>query len=370
MQEEDPTLQKLKQLKGTETRKGYVVSYEKREGTWYQIRQRKDDVGDPRKQILVPKSLRRRVMGVAHNSLFGGHLGVKKMEDRVQTNFFLRMLPVSVGLVMFVARGSVPQAPLGDMSLVDQPFKRVAIDLVGAIAPASDKGHRYILTLVDYATRYPEAVLLKNINTKTVAEALLDMYSRVGIPEEVLSDLGTQFTSDFYVGQWEVTYLRIYVVTYLRRSVGSNSKSKLESVGSNSNLLLELLPTDQNKLLTQWKGPFEIKGTKWGNNYQVEVIKKVKTYHINMLKLYMERGRIEETALPGRRDIPGEPRRETQVGCGGVQGGHPQAAAVGQVGTNLVKVKKDVAEEVSINEELLGLVTFQSKESIQGVSPH
>ena len=27
MQEEDPTLQKLKQLKGTETRKGYVVSY-------------------------------------------------------------------------------------------------------------------------------------------------------------------------------------------------------------------------------------------------------------------------------------------------------------------------------------------------------
>ena len=30
MQEEDPTLQRLKQLKGTETRKGYVVSYEKR----------------------------------------------------------------------------------------------------------------------------------------------------------------------------------------------------------------------------------------------------------------------------------------------------------------------------------------------------
>ena len=63
--------------------------------------------------------------------------------------------------------------------------------------------------------------------------------------------------------------------------------------------------------------------------------------------------------------------REIQVGCGcvqGVQGGHPQAAAVVQVGTNLVGVKKDVAEEVSVNEEeLLGLVTFQSKESIQNV---
>ena len=27
-------------------------------------------------------------MGVAHDSLFGGHLGVKKTEDRIQTNFF------------------------------------------------------------------------------------------------------------------------------------------------------------------------------------------------------------------------------------------------------------------------------------------
>ena len=48
---------------------------------------------------------------------------------------------------------------------------------------------------MDYATRYPEVVPLKNIVTETVAEALLDMHSRVGVPEEVLSDVGTQFTS-------------------------------------------------------------------------------------------------------------------------------------------------------------------------------
>ena len=59
-----------------------------------------------------------------------------------------------------------------DMPLIDQPFKRVAIDLVGPVAPASDKGHRCILTLVDYATRYPKAVPLKNIETETVAESL------------------------------------------------------------------------------------------------------------------------------------------------------------------------------------------------------
>ena len=69
------------------------------------------------------------------------------------------------------------------------------MDLVGPISPPSENGHRHILTLVNYATKYPEAVLLKNMETETVAKALLDIYSRLGIPEKVLSDLGTQFAS-------------------------------------------------------------------------------------------------------------------------------------------------------------------------------
>ena len=94
-----------------------------------------------------------------------------------------------------VKRGSVRKVPLGSMPLIDSPFKRVAVDIVGPIAPPREAGHRYIVTLVDYATRYPEAVPLKKITTEAVAEALLDIYSRVGIPEEVLTDQGTQFMS-------------------------------------------------------------------------------------------------------------------------------------------------------------------------------
>ena len=79
------------------------------------------------------------------------------------------------------------------MPLIDQPFKRVAVDIVG---PPSDRGHRYLFTLVDYATRYPEALPRKSISTEAVAEALVDICSRLGVPEEVLSDLRTQFTSN------------------------------------------------------------------------------------------------------------------------------------------------------------------------------
>ena len=89
--------------------------------------------------------------------------------------------------------GRVNKIPLGSMPLIDIPFKRVVVDIIGPIAPLSEAGHRYILTLVDYATKYLEAAPPK-ITTKAIA--LLDIYSRVSIPEEVLIGQGTQFMSE------------------------------------------------------------------------------------------------------------------------------------------------------------------------------
>ena len=89
LQVEDSIFQKFKAAKGTKTRKAYRIANEKREEIWYRIRQRKDEMGDAHEQILVSKLLREKVMEMAHDSLFGGHLGRKKTEYRIQTNFFL-----------------------------------------------------------------------------------------------------------------------------------------------------------------------------------------------------------------------------------------------------------------------------------------
>ena len=56
--------------------------------------------------------------------------------------------------------------------------------------------NRWILTVIDYATRWVEAIPLKNIDTVTVSEALCSIFARFGFPSEVLSDGGTQFTSN------------------------------------------------------------------------------------------------------------------------------------------------------------------------------
>ena len=147
-------------------------------------------------QLVVPEGFREKVMRLAHENLMSGHLGTKKTLDRVVAEFFWPGICGDVARFCkscdicqrTIQKGRVSKVPLGKLPLIDTPFKRVTVDIVGPIEPRSEKRNRYILTMIDYATRYPEAVALPSIETERVAEALVEMFSRVGIPDEMLTD--------------------------------------------------------------------------------------------------------------------------------------------------------------------------------------
>ncbi|GFO17739.1 gypsy retrotransposon integrase-like protein 1 [Plakobranchus ocellatus] len=203
LQQEDPRILALVDAGKTSRRGGKIVFFEKARGIVYRRYQdlgRNVDV----KQVVLPKSLREYVMSVAHDSITGADLGIRRTKDKVLSNFYWPGVDGDVTKYCrscdvcqrTVKKGTVPRVPLEKVPLIDTLFKKVTIDLVGPINPPSEAGHRFILTLVDYATRFAEAVPLRKIDTESVAEALVDIYSRLGVPEEVLSDQGTQFISD------------------------------------------------------------------------------------------------------------------------------------------------------------------------------
>ena len=154
-------------------------------------------------QLIVPQQFRKTVMKLAHESIMAGHLAVKRTIQKVLSEFYWP--GISSDIKRFcqscdicqrtVPKGKIIRAPLGNMPRIDVPFKRVATDLIGPLKPVTYSKNRFILTVVDYATRYPEAVPLASIDTETVAEALVSIFSRVGVPSEILSDLGSQYTS-------------------------------------------------------------------------------------------------------------------------------------------------------------------------------
>ena len=69
-------------------------------------------------------------------------------------------------------KGRIGKVPLVNPPLIDTCFRRVALDLIGPLDPVTERGNRYILTIVDLATRYPEAIALPRIEVERVAEAL------------------------------------------------------------------------------------------------------------------------------------------------------------------------------------------------------
>ena len=60
----------------------------------------------------------------------------------------------------------------GTMPIIGTPFEQIDIDLIGLIYPDSHDEQKYILTVGNYRTRYPEAIVLKNVTSETVSEAL------------------------------------------------------------------------------------------------------------------------------------------------------------------------------------------------------
>ncbi|XP_076069884.1 uncharacterized protein LOC143041747 [Oratosquilla oratoria] len=187
------------------TRNGSTYQFVKTDGLLYRkclTSNRPDKVG--KSTLVVPRDCRPVILSIAHESPLAGHFSHRKTELKVAEQFYWPGMGTDIRTFCrscdkcqrFSAKGRVPPVPLQPMPIVTEPFARVAIDLVGPLSPASSDGHRYILTLIDFATGFPEAVPLKDIDSISVAEALLTIFSRVGIPREILSDRGTQFTSN------------------------------------------------------------------------------------------------------------------------------------------------------------------------------
>lgn len=157
--------------------------------------------GDGGEQLVMPKPLRTMVLELGHSVPYAGHLGQNKSWDRVSRRFYwpniymdLMNFCKSCPECQLRAKGGKLKVPLIPMPIIDVPFSRIGMDIVGPLE-RSKRGNRYILVVVDYATRYPEAFPLRQVKARQVANALLQLVTRVGIPHEVLTDQGTNFTS-------------------------------------------------------------------------------------------------------------------------------------------------------------------------------
>ena len=73
------------------------------------------------------------------------------------------------------------------IEVVPIPFYIIGVDIIGPLKSTS-RGNKYILSVIDYYTKYAEAEALPNQEAVTVARALENIFARHGMPLVLLTD--------------------------------------------------------------------------------------------------------------------------------------------------------------------------------------
>ena len=150
---------------------------------------------EPTLQLVVPKIYRSVILKLAHKP---GHLGKNATFAQLSEHFYWPGRDVKTlceGCVACQKIGNLGKhvAPLPPLPIIDIPFLRIAMDIVGPL-PRTKQEKKYILILMDHATRWPEAKAVAAPTSRAAGDMVLDTCC-FGVPNEILTVRGSHFVN-------------------------------------------------------------------------------------------------------------------------------------------------------------------------------
>lgn len=144
-------------------------------------------------RLVVPAELRSRVLELAHEA----HPGSDAMKHRLRKKVWWPRMDKDVEKVakqckecILVSRLGAPE-PMKRTRMPTTSWADIAVDFMGPLP----SGHS-ILVIVDYYSRFTEAIVMQQTTTSRTVRALHETFSRFGIPVTMKSDNGPQFVSE------------------------------------------------------------------------------------------------------------------------------------------------------------------------------
>ena len=139
-----------------------------------------------------------------------GHLGIAKTFEMIQRGFywpgFYKDVETFCKSCEICARNKVvprPRSPMKPIDIVPVPFYMVGVALIGPLK-LTRQGNKYILSIIDYYTKYAEAIALPNQGAETVVRALEQVFARHGMPSVLLTDQRRNFESHLVTSMCEL----------------------------------------------------------------------------------------------------------------------------------------------------------------------
>ena len=154
--------------------------------------------------LLVPKQLRNHLMHAIHRCKMFCHPGQKRMYAILRKDFWWPNMEADVkglvrGCLSCQRSKAVQPKQQGEAMVVvpDTPFSVVGVDICGPFPKSNKHDFRHIVVFVDHYSRWIRLVPIKEATTESIANAFLKSWvNDFGTPELLVSDSGSQFTSD------------------------------------------------------------------------------------------------------------------------------------------------------------------------------
>ena len=156
-------------------------------------------------QVVIPQSLRARVLYLSHYPRLQGHPGSTRMYETMRRDYYWPHMASDIHQTVTdcrscaQVRGTVRRHQK-KLTLFPAagPLEFVAMDLFGPL-PKTAHGNRHILVITDRYTKMCRAIPLRTAQAPQVAQAFLDSWVYpYGMPDTVLTDNGPQFTAKFF----------------------------------------------------------------------------------------------------------------------------------------------------------------------------
>lgn len=152
---------------------------------------------------VVPKGARWQLCKRNHDDI--GHVGYEKTLERIKKSFWFakmaRFIKKYVGACIECAYAkkttNTREGLLHPIEKVEKPFHTLHIDHLGPFVK-SKRGNTHILSVVDAFTKYLFIKPVRNTNTKNVIRVLQDIFETFRVPDRLVSDRGSCFTSHVF----------------------------------------------------------------------------------------------------------------------------------------------------------------------------
>jgi hypothetical protein len=95
--------------------------------------------------------------------------------------------------------GNFQRSPASIMNSIIKPwpFRGWGIDIIGQIFLPSSKGHKFIVEVMDYFTKWVEAIKIKMVTSQNMIDFVLEhIIYRFRIPQIITTDQGAMFVSE------------------------------------------------------------------------------------------------------------------------------------------------------------------------------